>query len=336
MTRSLSRSAFCLILVLALAGSRCGKSENPVQPNPIQPYPGQVALAQTSASAHYATNGGNGQSPLDILLFFNAASDASAPFAITGTFSGGPGGLTGSISGSLRASAPASSTGAHIQTVAVPSGYFVGVLTANVSGCPISKNYSGPLSPSTLDWTAGTDVSTCAGSNPLGFNISAASTTDPPVVSTSASYRGAFSVTELDKFTSSGATTCIRGITINGTLTLNLTVASDGTVTGDGQALGTSTVATLISPTPQFSCSSTGSVIGSSGPFGTGDDAVVGTTSNFTFTDINTSAPGLTGQNVFSGRFSGSSIVGLFTTSVNAPTAGVTGTGTAMVTLNRQ
>jgi hypothetical protein len=146
-----------------------------------------TSIAQTPTSAHYA--GTVTQTPplpplpLDMSLFFTVPGGSLRPasaarpiqalavnFLVTGGYSTGPGGFSGSITGTLDGS---------------PSnGTFTGTLTANLAnGCVASRNYSGPLTATALNWTPGSQIETCGGASPLTFTVAPPAAPTPPTTS---------------------------------------------------------------------------------------------------------------------------------------------------------
>jgi hypothetical protein len=293
-----------------------------------------------NASARYTSAAG--AQPLDVLLFFSTTS-AGQSFSVSGTFSTTPGGPTGSITGAL---VPATASAiVAVQAVTPPTGTFQGVVTTNDAGCESSKNYSGTITTSGLNWTAGSDVSTCPNPTPLSFNIAAQSAPFAPALPASGTYSGSFSVTMLLNETSAFTgelTGCIRADTVAATLTMRLTVANDGSVTGTAHAIGTETVTALTQTDSRFKCDGGGdaNTVGHSGHFETandGDMIVHGTTSNFGFVDAQTvklPVGNVAFTNTFTGAFSGNTVVGIFKSEENLMPGGY-GAGSSNLTLTR-
>jgi hypothetical protein len=328
-------SLTAVILVAALAAACGGSNNSPTAPSGSAAPP----VSTDNTSAHYVSAAQGNQPALDMVLFFTVSTSTSSvtgasrislqaatAFSVTGSYNTGAGGFTGTVTGTLSG--------------APTSGTFTGVLTANLTnGCVASKNYSGTLTTSTLDWMPGSDITDCNGTNPLTFSVSTQAVAPSPVTATTGTYRGQFSVPVV--LVEGGP--CRRIDTNSGTLNLTLTIANDGTVTGTGYAIGTEMISATIGP------SSCGSQPGGTSPYGTENDQVAGTTSNFGFIDSNTvQISG--GTAVFGARFfgalSGNTITGVFTNSENihnTSAVGCTGdghdcagTGSSTVTLTRQ
>ena len=135
----------------------------------IPPAPPAVGAAQ------FVANQTNPLIPSDLSLFFRLltsvsplpeatdapglqAVDGDFTYTVTGTFRT-PNGTTGTITGRLEGVVEPK-----------PAGDFTGTLTANPpSGCSATRNFSGPITAVSLQWTAGSMVSNTCATNPLGF-----------------------------------------------------------------------------------------------------------------------------------------------------------------------
>ena len=83
--------------------------------------------------------------------------DGDFTYTVTGTFKT-PNGTTGTITGRLEGVVEPE-----------PAGDFEGRLIANPPGCSATRNFSGPITAASLQWTAGSMVRNTCATNPLGF-----------------------------------------------------------------------------------------------------------------------------------------------------------------------
>jgi PKD repeat protein len=146
-----------------------------------------------SSAAQYVGNQTNPLIPSDLTLFFRLltavspipdASDAAGlqavdgdhTYTVTGTFRT-PNGMTGTISGRLEGVVEPK-----------PAGDFKGTLTANPAGCSATRNFSGPITATSLLWVAGSMVRNTCATNPLNWTeLNLVQTNAPPVTTTSTS-----------------------------------------------------------------------------------------------------------------------------------------------------
>lgn len=146
-----------------------------------------------SSAAQYVGNQTNPLIPSDLTLFFrlltavspipesgNAdaagfqAVDGDHTYTVTGTFRT-PNGTTGTISGRLEGVVDPK-----------PAGDFKGTLTINLQGCSATRNFSGPITATSLLWVAGSMVRNTCSPNPLTWTeLNLVQTNAPPVTTTS-------------------------------------------------------------------------------------------------------------------------------------------------------
>jgi len=146
-----------------------------------------------SSAAQYVGNQTNPLIPSDLTLFFRLltavspvpdASDAGAAglqavdgdhtYTVTGTFRT-PNGTTGTITGRLEGVVDPK-----------PAGDFRGTLTINLQGCSATRNFSGPITATSLLWIAGSMVRNTCATNPLTWTeLNLVQTNAPPVTTTS-------------------------------------------------------------------------------------------------------------------------------------------------------
>jgi PKD domain len=144
-----------------------------------------------ASAAQYVGNQTNPIIPSDLTLFFRLLTSASPlpegndaaglqavdgdfTYTVTGTFKT-PNGTTGTITGRLEGVVEPK-----------PAGDFTGRLIANPTGCSATRNFSGPITATSLQWDAGSMVRNTCATNPLGFtSLSLVQTNAPPVTTTS-------------------------------------------------------------------------------------------------------------------------------------------------------
>jgi PKD domain len=153
--------------------------------------PVTTTIPPASSAAQYVGNQTNPIIPSDLTLFFQLltsasplpeASDLAGPqavdgdftYTVTGTFRT-PNGTTGTITGRLEGVVEPE-----------PAGDFSGRLIANPPGCSATRNFSGPITAVSLQWTAGSMVRNTCATNPLAFTtLNLVQTNSPPVTTTS-------------------------------------------------------------------------------------------------------------------------------------------------------
>jgi PKD repeat protein len=153
----------------------------------IPPAPAAAGAAQ------FVGNQTNPLIPSDLTLFFRLLTSASPipeatdaaglqavdgdfTYTVTGTFRT-PNGTTGTITGRLEGVVEPK-----------PAGDFTGRITSNPSGCSATRNFSGEITPATLQWIAGSMVNNTCATNPLSWtSLDLVQTNAPPVTTTSIS-----------------------------------------------------------------------------------------------------------------------------------------------------
>ena len=151
----------------------------------IPPAPTPLSAAQ------FVGNQTNPLIPSDLTLFFRLltsvsplpdatdaaglqAVDGDFTYTVTGTYRT-PNGTTGTITGRLEGVVEPK-----------PAGDFKGTLTANPPGCSATRNFSGVITATSLQWTAGSMVKNTCATNPLGWtSMDLVQTNAPPVTTTS-------------------------------------------------------------------------------------------------------------------------------------------------------
>ena len=208
-----------------------------------------------SSAAQYVGNQTNPIIPSDLTLFFRlltAASplpdaDAAAglqtdaaglqavdgdfTYTVTGTFRT-PNGTTGTIVGRLEGVVEPK-----------PAGDFKGTLTANPQGCSATRNFSGPIGTTALQWVAGSMVRNTCATNPLGWTeLNLVQTNAPPVTTTSISSTTTTTVPATT--TISTTSTTIPTTTIPSTTTTTIPTTTTSTTSTTSSTTSSTTTTT--------------------------------------------------------------------------------------------
>lgn len=173
--------------------------------------------------------------PLDLSLYFTLPGGALSPRAIFpraiynvfGGYNTGPTGFSGTISGTLDG--------------ALGNGTFNGIVTATLaSGCVARRNYSGPLTSQSLNWTPGAQIETCGGASPLVSAI------NPP-----AAPAGSPATTSISTSTTSSSTTSSSSTTVTTTTIPTTTVPTTVPTTTTSVRTTTSATTTVLGSAPR-------------------------------------------------------------------------------------
>ena len=212
----------------------------------IPPAPPALSAAQ------YVGNQTNPLIPSDLTLFFRLltsagelpeatdaaglqAVDGDFTYTVAGTFRT-PNGTTGTITGRLEGVVEPK-----------PAGDFTGRIIANPTGCSATRNFSGPITATSLQWAAGSMVRNTCATNPLGWSsLDLVQTNAPPVTTTSSTTTTTtIPATQPTPPTSPAITSQPQNQTIGSGTTASLDVIATGTAPLTYQwYLGTSGVTT--------------------------------------------------------------------------------------------
>ena len=202
--------------------------------------PVTTSIVPATGAAVYVGTQVNPIIPSSLTLFFQLLADAVLPldvreiadvqtavgdsrYRVTGTFST-PNGTTGTIRGELLGTLQPR-----------PTGIFTGRLTANPAGCTATRNFSGPITDVSLQWSAGSMVSNTCATNPLGFSsMNLLMTLTPPATTTSTT-----STTSTSTSSSTSSTTTSSTTTSSTTTTTSVAPPlTGGTITASPRGTG--------------------------------------------------------------------------------------------------
>jgi hypothetical protein len=187
----------CVLAILLAYLSGCG--EAPSRPSVITDRP----VNPPKTSARYI------QVPWDISLFFNIPGGAIVSGAATAATLGGAA-EGDNLTGTYTNSTGFGGTLSGVLTGNLESGTFNGTLkTITPSGCTAERQFSGPLTTETLNWSPGNHVNDCGGTSPLDgqIQVTAAPANAPPPCT----YSSAASLTSFPAAGGSGTVTVTAG-----------------------------------------------------------------------------------------------------------------------------